>query len=98
MLQRYKLLPEERPRLQFLQALARLKQTDDFQLLVDVLHTAQRSIDRSNRKAAAPEFQWNQGASQFLEELLETIGEAEQMGRDLRKQIERQETPQVGGF
>jgi|GEM_PF-4100374 len=93
MLQRYKLLHDDRKRLQFLQALARLKQTDDFQLLVDVLKQAQANIDRNNRKAAAPDFQWNQGASQFLDELLSTIGDAEQFSRDLRKQIERQETP-----
>lgn len=98
MLQRYKLLTDQRRRLQFLQALARLKQTDDFQLLIDVLNQAQSNIDRGNRKAVAPEFQWNQGSAQFLDELLTTIGEAEQLGRDLRKQLERQETPPVSGF
>lgn len=98
MLQRYKLLPENRKRLQFLQALARLKQNNDFQLLIDVLNQAQTNIDCSNRKAVAPEIQWNQGAAQFLDELLDTVGTAEQQGRDLRDQIERTETPQVTGF
>lgn len=98
MLQRYKLLPDNRKRLQFLQALTRLKQTDDFQLLTDVLSQAQTNIDQSNRHAAMPEIQWGQGAAQFLDELLSTIGEAEKLGRELRDQIERQETPRVNGF
>lgn len=98
MLQRFKLLPEERKRLQFLQALARLKQTDDFQLLIDVLHQTQQNIDKSNRIAHSPELQWGQGHAQFLNELLETIGIAEELSRDLRKKLERDETPPVSGF
>ncbi|MBU2097939.1 MAG: hypothetical protein KKD00_04200 [Gammaproteobacteria bacterium] len=98
MLQRFKLLPDERKRLQFLQALARLKQTDDFQLLVEVLHQAQTNIDKSNRIAHSPELQWGQGHAQFLNEMLETIGSAETLSRDLRKKLESDETPSVNGF
>lgn len=98
MINRYKLLRDERKQLQFLQALGRLKQNQDFTLLVEVLEEAQRNVDKANRTATFPELERGQGTAIFLEELLSTIGTAESQGREMRKQHESKETPAVSGF
>jgi len=93
MLNKYKLLDDPQKRFQFCTAVSRLKQTDDFTLLVDVLGECLESIDKKTRTAASPDLEWGQGAAQFLDELLQTIGSAEALRNQLRKLHEAKETP-----
>lgn len=97
-LNKYGLLSDDRKRMQFLAALSRLKNNDDFSFFVQVLRQAQESIDTKNRVALSPDLQWGQGAAQFLSDQLSLIEESEALRDALRIQVESKETPRQNGF
>jgi len=73
---------------QLLQAISTLKRYKEFQTFIDFLNGMVNSIDQLNRAALAPELQWQQGAAQLLEGLLDLIKDSSITGRELYERLQ----------
>ena len=93
MLNKYKLIPDDRKRLHLLAAISTLKKSNEFSLFLGVLSDLQHTIDKKNRTAVTPSLEQGQGAAQLLDSILTLIGEAETQRDQIRQQTEKAEIP-----
>lgn len=83
MLNLHKRLPNNHDKLRLYRAISSLQTDSDFQFFIDFLRSVHQEIDAENRKAVAPQLQWSQGASQFLQELDDLVSNADAYGHQL---------------
>jgi hypothetical protein len=82
-------IESERDRFRIAAAISRLKrESDDFQVFIDMLHDMQRTIDERNRIAVKPALQWGQGEAQLMAKLLRQIYEADETKHAIKSQLE----------
>lgn len=96
MFNKYKLYEgqaEKKSRLVF--ALCQLKKSPDFELLVEAMEETLSKLDVQNRTAQPPVLHTNQGAAQYLSELLTTISQADDHANLLRASKAADGTPRV---